>query len=121
MILIKSVAAIFTVVLFSCCSGNKAAADATNSTNEKEVTITTQKMMDAGFAKAAIVASDVEGDCPFTMSVDGDTVLPDPINLEEGYMKQGKKIWVKFTRLKMMNRCDKANPVRIEEIQKREE
>ena len=83
--------------------------------------MTTQKMTEAGFAKATIVASDMEGDCPFTMSVEGDTVLLDPINLEENYMKQGEKIWVKFTRLKMMNRCDKANPVRVEEIQKREE
>ena len=86
------------------------------------MTITNQKMMDSGFSSASIIASDVQGDCPFTMSVaNGDTVLLDPINLEKDYMKQGKKIWVKFTRLKMMNRCDKANPVSIEEIQKREE
>ncbi len=121
MTLLKSLFLVLTVVLSTSCTGKKAVADATDNETETNQTMETQKMIDAGFLRASIVASDVEGDCPFTMSVEDNNVLLDPINLDESYKKQGKKIWVKYTGLRMMNRCEKANPVRIEEIQKREE
>jgi hypothetical protein len=82
----------------------------------------TKKMMDLGYQKATTVASTVSGDCPFTLKMEGDnSYMLDPINLQEDYKQDGIKLWVKYTPLKMMNRCDKANPVNIVEIQKREE
>ena len=45
----------------------------------------------------------------------------DPINITEEFKKDGEKIWIKFGGLKMMNRCEKANPISIIEIQKRVE
>lgn len=121
MTLLKSFVAIFTLIMFFCCSGQKTAGENSSNETNNDITMNTQKMMEAGFKQASIVASEEQGDCPFIMKVAGDdSVLLDPVNLDEKYMKHGKKIWVKYRGLKMMNRCDKANPVEIEEIQKRE-
>ena len=43
----------------------------------------------------------------------------DPINLEESMKKDGLKVWVTYQGLRMMNRCEKANPVSIVEIEMR--
>ena len=77
-------------------------------------------MMESGFSMATVVASKTEGDCPFTIKMEDGTLF-DPINLEDGFKKHDTKIWVKYSGLRMMNRCVKANPVRIDEIQKRVE
>ena len=80
-------------------------------------------MIEAGFIKGTIVTSKVEGDCPITIQVEGkeDAYFLDPINLEENYKKDGEKVWFKFEGLRRKNRCNKANPISIIEIQKRVE
>ena len=80
-----------------------------------------QKMMDAGFKKGTVVASKKEGDCPYTIQIDENENFVDPINLEEEYKTGGLEVWVKYNGLRRMNRCEKANPVSIAEIQKRAE
>jgi len=80
-----------------------------------------QKMMDAGFKKGVIVFSEKEGDCPYTIKIEQDETYYDPINLEESYKKEGEKVWFQFNPLRRMNRCVKANPVFVSEIQKRAE
>jgi hypothetical protein len=68
------------------------------------------------------VTSKAEGDCPFAIMVEAEEpYYLDPINLDESYKVAGEKIWFKFRGLRMMNRCDKASPIEISEIQKREE
>ena len=49
---------------------------------------------------------------------DGNYYL-DPMNLTDEYKKHGEKVWVKYSGLRRMNRCIKANPVSINEIEKR--
>ena len=122
MTLLKSLAVLFSMALMSCCSGQKKAAENNAAETNNEVTMNTQKMMEAGFKQASIMASEETDDCPFIMKMAGnDSDLLDPVNLDEKYMKHDVKIWVKFRSLRMKNRCDKARPVEIEEIQKREE
>ncbi len=110
---------LFSVLLFSCNSTNKTA---TNNT-ETETQMDAKKMMEEGFIKGVIVTSNKEGDCPITIQVETKegTTLFDPINITEEYKKEGEKIWFKFGGLRMMNRCIKANPISIIEIQKRGE
>ena len=91
-----------------------------------ELTGNEKKMMEAGFLKGVVIKSDVEGDCQYTIRVIGDknydeSYLLDPINITNDYAIDGQKIWFKFAGLRMMNRCEKANPVNILEIAKREE
>jgi len=107
-------------VLLSCCISKKTTSDAMTDT---ERTALNTKMMENGFKMGTIVASKLEGDCPYTIQLvdDNYSYHLDPINLDEGFKKHGEKIWLKFAGLKMMNRCEKANPISIIEIQKREE
>jgi hypothetical protein len=122
MTLLKSLAVIFTMVLISCCSGQKTGIENSASETNNDITMDAQKMMEAGFKQASIMASEETSACPFIMKMAGnDADLLDPINLDEKYMKQDMKIWVKYRNLRMQNRCDKARPVEIEEIQKRAE
>ncbi len=84
-----------------------------------ETTADSNKMMADGFTMGTIVASNIEGDCPYVISseIDGNKVMYDPINLDDMYKKNGMKVWYKYNGLRMMNRCEKANPVNISEIQ----
>lgn len=121
MTLLKSLAVIFSIAVISCCSGKKTATENSATETNNDITINTQKMMESGFSKASIVESKIEGDCPFTIKIEAGGMLLDPTNLDEGFKKHNEKIWVKYAGLRMMNRCEKANPVRIEAIQKRAE
>ena len=110
---------LLSVFIISCNSTNKSASNSV----EIETQVESNKMVDAGFVKGTIVNSDKEGDCPFTIQFEGVDGISfyDPINITDDFKKDGEKIWFKFTGLRMMNRCDKANPIRLEEIQKRNE
>lgn len=77
------------------------------------------KMSEEGFKKATVIYSEIKGDCPYTISVEGESTLFDPINLGEDYKTSQATIWVKYRPLRMPNRCDKANPVEITEIASR--
>lgn len=81
-----------------------------------------KEMTAQGFLMGTIKTYKTEGSCPFVIEVAGETpIFYDPINLEEVYKVNDQKIWFKFAGLRMMNRCVKANPVSILEIQKRAE
>jgi hypothetical protein len=84
----------------------------------------TKQMLIEGFTMGVIVTSEEEGDCPIVIQMqDGErTYFLDPINIAEMYTAiDGDKIWFKYHPLRMMNRCNKANPVSLTEILKRDE
>ncbi len=110
---------LFFMLLLSCNSTTPTVSETSENTNQMDA----KKMIADGFTKGLIVTSKVEGDCPITIQVDGKDgpYYFDPINLEDSYKNEGEKIWFKFGGLRMMNRCIKANPVSIIEIQKRVE
>ena len=118
MAIIKSTLLLFTVLLMACCSSTKSAPE-NDTTNTPDMEI--KNMLDEGYKMGVIVASRKEGDCPITIQIqDEETYFLDPINIAEMYdVKDGDKVWVKYTGLRMMNRCDKANPVSLTEIKQR--
>lgn len=83
------------------------------------IKISEEKMITEGFKKAVVIYSAVPGDCEYTISVEGESTLFDPINLEASYKNSQTKIWVKYNPLRMPNRCEKANPVEITDISSR--
>lgn len=107
------------ILMMISCNSHKATSDKmtsedmTNMKNEKT-------FVENDYKKAVVIFSDSETDCPYTISVDGETTLFDPINLENNYKKAQSKIWVKYRPLRMANRCEKANPVEITAIAERE-
>jgi hypothetical protein len=124
MTLLKSIVIILFLSIMSCCATKKDSNKTTQDPSKTAIKMNNTKMIEAGFLNATIVASNEVGDCPFTISVEdnnNNNALFDPINLDESFMKDGEKIWVKYFPLRMMNRCVKANPVKIVEIEKRVE
>ncbi|GEQ84665.1 hypothetical protein ULMS_01730 [Patiriisocius marinistellae] len=119
--IIRTLILTLCISITACCTSKKSTTDANmDSTEKSEIMMTDAKMMEAGFKQGVIVASNIEGDCPFTIKIDGDQpYFLDPINLDDMYKKDGMKIWFTFNGLRMMNRCEKANPVNVNEIQVR--
>ena len=120
MTFLKTSISLLFVLAMSC---NTSKTITSNNENEMstEDTNTEQKMIEAGFKKGTIIYSEEEGDCPYTIQIEENGNFFDPINLEESYKTGGLNVWVKYNGLRMMNRCIKANPVSIAEIQKRAE
>ncbi len=120
MIFIRTFLALLTLTILSCNSSAKTTEENVTE-NTSEMKMEAMKMKEAGFMSGTIVYSETEGDCPYTIDVDSDDYkyMFDPINLDESYKKDGMKIWFKFGGLRMANRCVKANPVNILEIQER--
>ncbi len=101
-----------TIILLAfSCNSKKTIVDKVPENQQKEMT-------EAGFKKANVLYSAKEGDCPYTLKIDGESYLFDPINLEETYKKPNLEVWVKYRSLRIPNRCDKASPVEITEIKK---
>ena len=121
--ILKPLVLMLSIGILSSCSANKKMNKETMEDKATEsVKMEMNKMIEAGFTEGTIVASLAEGDCPFTIEVPGENAyFLDPINLEEEFKVNGQKIWFKYAGLRMMNRCEKANPVNLIEIQKREE
>lgn len=100
------------LLMCSCNSNKKTLEDKSNTLKDKNY-------QENGFKKATVIFSEIEGDCPYTISVEGESTLFDPINLGEDYKKSQASIWVKYRPLRIPNRCDKANPVEITDIDSR--
>ncbi|WP_146090724.1 hypothetical protein [Aureitalea marina] len=82
-----------------------------------------EKMIAEGFAAGTVVLSDEPRDCPVTIRLEGTdtTTYYDPVEIDDAFKTEGLKVWFKFRGLRMANRCQKANPIAIEEIKKRGE
>ena len=108
---------ISALLLISCSSTKN------KPVNSTPVETNTEKMIAEGFTAGTMVLSDEPGDCPVTIKLDGTDTLTyyDPIDLDDAFKTEGMKVWFKFRGLRMANRCQKANPIAIEEIKKRGE
>ncbi len=111
-----------TLVVFSCNSTKTTGKD--KITNPKTEVMDTKKMIEDGFLEGTVVLSKAENDCPVTIKIEGKAgaYFLDPINITEKYesfIVDGTKVWIKYAGLRMMNRCDKASPVNITDLQAR--
>lgn len=78
-----------------------------------------QMMTEAGFKSATVIVQPQESGCPVVIKIDNTYV--DPIDLKDEFKVDQLAVWVKYTPLRRMNRCDMAGPVSITEIQKKAE
>tara|TARA_R110000850_G_scaffold271031_2_gene404632 strand:+ start:18432 stop:18770 length:339 start_codon:yes stop_codon:yes gene_type:complete len=107
---LKYASLLIAFCVMSCNSNKKVSEDNKISSD--------QELIDEGFKKAVILHSDKEEDCPYVLSIDNESLLFDPVNLESNYKSANIEVWVKYRPLRMPNRCEKANPVEIIEIRK---
>lgn len=107
-----------TLFILVACSSTKTASNQPNTQTMEEQ----KEMLAEGYLMGTIMAHSSEGNCPYIIEVVADPPYYfDPINLDENFKKEGEKIWFTFAGLRMMNRCEKANPVSILDIKKRAE
>ncbi len=111
-ILLLGTAALLCIA--SCKNTEEVAKD-----NTKE-SITEKTFDPTGYTSGTIVYSKEKDDCEYTIRLD-DGYYYDPINLEDSFKKDGMVVYFKFRGLRMMNRCNKAGPVSIEEMVKANE
>ncbi len=92
--LLKTSITIFSVFIFSFCTSTKNTSNDTINSNDTKMEVA--KMIENGFKKGVIVASDKEGDCPFTIELrDNDYFYYlDPINLTEEFKKDINLLYI---------------------------
>lgn len=95
------------------CNGTKETmATKANETMEQE-----KAMMEQGFTKGTMVHSKEEGDCEYTIKLEDGRYF-ESTDLKETFMKDGVTVWFTYRPLRRMNKCEKANPVAINEMKK---
>lgn len=117
----------FTVILFlamnSSCDSAKAAASE-NETETKSIGSMDTKYENEGYLPG-MVKHQAGTKCVYVIIDEKSGLKYDPINIdEEKYMsfkKNEEKVYFKYRALRMMNRCDDAQPVELEDIKKRED
>ncbi|ARV12091.1 hypothetical protein BTO09_06880 [Gilvibacter sp. SZ-19] len=100
-------------VAASCNSGQQAKEDSAAKAAKE------QMMTAEGYQAATVVVQAESSGCPVVLKLENEYV--DPIDLKDEFKTDQLEVWVKFSRLRRMNRCDMAGPVSITEIQKKAE
>ena len=72
-------------------------------------------MTKKGFTKAVIVDRTGLDGCSFLIQA-SDSVIYEPINMEEKYKKDGLQIYIKFKRSRIATTCMNGQPIIISEI-----
>lgn len=102
---------ITTLLILSCNSTKN-----TKKVSE-QVQIEAEKMIMEGFKKGTVIASEKKGDCPYIIELQSNDkqVYLDPIDLPTEFKKNEILIWFKFTPSRRIKRCEKADPVILNE------
>lgn len=118
----KSIVTLSILAVVFCTAGAcKSSENATQEASEETEVMTNGKDITTGVGSAdnmtmgTIVYSDKEGDCEYVIKTD-DGRMFDPINMDKSFYKDGMKVQFTFGPLRMANRCEKANPISLEEI-----
>ena len=107
------------------CNSNKKIINKDNNNYKNKISAESKKCIAEGLKEALLFKGEKNlTNCNVTIKVNGSEDLLDPINIKEDFLKSAsdeQKIWISFGSLRMLNRCDKARPIKIIEIKKREE
>ena len=108
------------VFFFSCDTTKKADIQTRNDTKKESRITNSQEMLDKGYSKG-ILSTSKSKECPYILTVEQYNDQLDPINLHDFFISDvPHNVWVKYSSLKMKNRCNNARPVSISEISKRD-
>lgn len=106
----KTLASIVLVTFLNSCSASKGA----KTTSSSQISAT--EMKNKGYSEGTLITNKSDG-CPVILNVSEIKDNLDPINISDflkGELPQ--KVWVKYSSLRMSNRCGNARPVSITEI-----
>lgn len=89
------------------------------SETEKVSQVDSNNMIKDGYTKGVIKFTKSRS-CPHTITVNSYSDSLDPININDFFKENvPEKVWIKFTSLRMRNRCDLGRPIRIIDIVER--
>ena len=75
-----------------------------------------------GFQSGELVRTNLKtNECHFLIRINNEKELLDPINLSDFKHQELSKVWIKYTNLRMSNRCENSRPIQIIKLKKREE
>lgn len=115
--IVKHIYITLFILLGVCCSSKKTSADI--AAKSQISSVKKAELISKGFTPGVIQESPQKEDCIFTILVNEQNKQPyllDPINLDETYKKNELVVFFKYRPLRMMNRCQRANPVEIQEM-----
>ena len=112
---------LFLMVASGCDSTKSTAKE--DAASEKTSTVMNEKMVNEGYSEGTITYSK-NSKCPVIIIKEDTKEQLDPINMDDSkfvsFKNDGNKIYFKFRRLRMMNRCDEALPISLEEVKTKE-
>ena len=109
----KSLIAIVLLIFLLSSCGTKKNSSLSADTIAKE----NSKMIKAGYTKGEIITAKSADDCDFSIKVSDKNYFLDPINISDEFKKDGIIVWFKFNGLRRQNRCKKANPIHVVDMQ----
>ncbi|TCI90139.1 hypothetical protein [Tenacibaculum sp. M341] len=117
----KRIIPLALIFCMSCNSNKKFVENSKSNTNDN----VTKELIEEGYSKAILLSGTKNtSGCESLIKVEKSGELLDPINLKDTKFEvssEESSIWVKYSSLRMMNRCEKARPVNITAIKKRDE
>ncbi|MBS3739361.1 hypothetical protein [Mesohalobacter halotolerans] len=95
-------------LMFVSCNSTKNPKTENDAATEKA-----KKMIADGFKKGIIIAFDKKSNCPYIIKLQksNQTAFLDPVDLPAKFKEDKMAIWFKFTPSRRIKRCQKANPV----------
>lgn len=110
---------LITIFLYNCKTSKKTDAENKNEQNNYVEKISETRMKEEGYVRG-LLKSNTSKDCPYILTVEAYEDVMDPINLRDFFKVDiPEKVWVKYSSLRMKNRCTEARPISIIAIEKR--
>ncbi len=116
-----------TLLLASCnttkdATKNSATTSEKTTMNKEEAMAMDAKFIDQGYTIGTVKLTDKA--CSVILEVEKTGAKFDPINIDDEkfsmYKKQDEVLYFKFRGLRMLNRCEEAQPIELTDIKKRE-
>jgi len=107
------------ITLYSCITAQRADGKKGTDGKENSQLVNSKEMLEKGFVKGTLSIGKSKN-CTYILTVETYTDKLDPINIRDFFKNDvPDKVWVKYSNLRMMNRCKEGRPVSIKEIIKR--
>lgn len=127
--MLLKITTISLITISLSCGASKSSVDNSvvteaNANTENMKTTNNAKLLDDGYSKGTI-AYLKDSKCSYIIIDEKTGVKFDPINIDSkqfsAFKKDTEKIYYKYRPLRMMNRCNEAQPIELESIKKRED
>lgn len=123
-ILSLSVLILLMFVSINSCKSKKVTSKAETKVEEKieeEIETIKSNFIKDGYSKAIVIHDESKSEpCSYLIQLDNGGLLEPLTFTNNDFKSNNELIWIKFVRQRRLGRCDKAQPIELLEIIKRE-